>query len=133
QRHGVRIDPAQVAKTYARSRHQVVNDPNVSLGDDAEVEVQQVVVIFVYRPRQRILDRNDRRVGFAFLQGLEDFFEALKRNHFGALSEQLLHRFLAESPQFALESDPYLFRQFLHRLVKPRDWDDLDVLETEQN
>ena len=82
------------------------------LPNNRQVEVQKMIVIFVNRPMEGVLDRNHGRVDFALAQCSKDLFEPLARRDFHLVSQQLLHGNLAERALFSLEG--HCFRRFRH-------------------
>src|SRR5436309_1849731 len=77
--------------------------------------MQQVIVVFVYRSRQAILDGYHRALDLSALQVAKYIFEARQRYHLHIRPEQLLHRRLTESSQFSLKSDAlFSFAPSLH-------------------
>ena len=46
-------------KTARPAAHQIMHDADIGFADDGQIKVQQVIVIFVHRAGQRILDRNN--------------------------------------------------------------------------
>ena len=62
-------------------RDQVVHDPHAGLGHDGQLEMQQVIVILVYRTGQGILDGDYRSGRPAVLKASEDVLEAFARQN----------------------------------------------------
>jgi hypothetical protein len=82
-----------------------MNNANVSFGDDGQIKLEQVVVVFVDRAVEGIFDGDDRRVGIPVAESAKNLFETLARHRFDRVPEELSRRFLAESSPFALKSD----------------------------
>jgi hypothetical protein len=89
-------------------RDQVVHDAHASLGDDRQLEIQQVVVILVYRPGQRVFDRHDGVVDVAGRQRAENLFEPFTRLVIEAIAQQQPAGLLAEGAARRLET-PLVF------------------------
>ena len=70
-------DAADLRERDAGARDQVVDDADGGLGDDRQLEVLEVVVIFVDGAGEGVLDGDDRAGGAPFLEVAEDVFEAL--------------------------------------------------------
>jgi hypothetical protein len=80
-----------------------MHDADIGLRCDPNVEMQQVIVIFVDRPGEGILHRYHRRVDLSGAQRYENGFKCRDRAQLGPRAQQLARRFLAKSPQFALD------------------------------
>ena len=117
QGNGMRDGARDPADLRPRTADQVVNDANVRLGEDGRLEVQEVIVVFMDRPVQRVLDRYDRVFDGPGRQRLEHIEEPLSRCEFQIpAGEDPAGRLLAEGPARALESYSCPTRRHLFRL-----------------
>ena len=86
-----------------------MDDAHVGLGGDTHVKVQQVIVVFVHRAGQRILDWYHRAVDFMASQGAKNVLESREGNNFDFISQELNHGLLTECSQSALKSNSLFF------------------------
>src|SRR4026209_1862727 len=106
QCYGVRKDTADSRKRHARSGDQVVDNSHAGFSDNRQIEMQQVIVIFVHRAVQSILYGNDGRFHALAVQAVKDILEALARNNLDRGAEQFPCGILAESAPLTLNGDP---------------------------
>ena len=83
---------------------EIMHNPDVGLPYNRKFKMQQVIVIFMYRTMQGILDRNGGRIRFSGRYSLKHFVKALAWDDFDLLPQQLAGGLLAESSQFSLKS-----------------------------
>ena len=102
-RDGVGEDAAEILEAHAGSGDQVVDDAHVGLGDDAKVEVQQVVVVFVDRAVKGVFDGDHGGVDLAVAQGDEDVLEARAGLDDDGGAEQVHGSLMAEGAGLALK------------------------------
>ena len=103
QRHRVRKNPLNLPECHARRRNKVVHDPHAGFRDDGQIEVQQVVIVLVYRAVERVLDGNHRSLDLFLLESPEYVFEPLAGQYVNALSEQFASGLFAECATLSLE------------------------------
>src|SRR5579872_4964750 len=127
ERHRMRVDTAEVAKPHSRRSHEIVHDADVGFGNNLEVEMQQVVVVFVHGPGETVFDRNHGGVRDALLQSPKDLLKPLERNYFGPPPEELTDGLLAEGSQFALKPDFYFFQRIPPGLARVLDINSLRI------
>src|ERR1035437_9112551 len=82
-----------------------MHDAHIGLGHNGQLEVHQVVVILVHRPRQRILDRHHRSGRAALLYGAEDVFEAFAWQNGNSRSKQFAGGFFTEGAARSLKGN----------------------------
>jgi hypothetical protein len=83
----MRINALYLLITHARGRYEIVDDPNTGLGHNGQIEVQQVVVVLMYRAVQRVLDWNYGGVNLLLIERAEYVFEPLAGQNINPISE----------------------------------------------
>ena len=91
-----------------------MHDADVHFRDDAEIEVQQMIVVLMHRAVKRIFDGDDRRVDPSVPQGGEDVFKAHARLNYDCRAEEEPGGFVAECAGFALNGRPQGLGGSLH-------------------
>jgi hypothetical protein len=111
---GVGENAGDLGEADAGGGDEVVDDADVGFGDDAVLEGEEVVVVFVDGAVEGIFDGDDGGVDLAGVEGLEDLVEALAGEDVDVASEEPHGRFVTEGPEFALECRTKRTFGFLH-------------------
>ena len=105
QRHRVRKRPPELRELDALHGDQVVDDAHAGLRHDRKLISDQVVVVFVDRTGQGVLDGHHRPGGAPVLEALEEVLEPWARQDLHSRTQQFARGLLAESAALSLKSD----------------------------
>jgi hypothetical protein len=107
-------DALDLGEADAGGGDEVVDDADVGFGDDAVLEGEEVVVVFVDGAVEGVFDGDDGGIDFAGVERLKDLVEALAGEDVDIAAEEPHGGFVAEGAEFSLEGRANRMFGFLH-------------------
>lgn len=97
-------DTANIRRVDTWGGNEIVDDADIGFRDDLVIVVQQMIIVFMDRAVERVLDRNHRCVATARAKRGEHFIKPLARNNLHPRAKKLNDGFMAKRSGLALKS-----------------------------